>query len=165
MLRYRYRLLEWLFIFNSIAINTSSQEYDSIVNLNAKRTKHIFSVSAGIQHGFIFAHSRAVQNTKGANPTGVEVIFGWQRNDRQTWDLCNCFPKKGLLLAYYDYDVKLLGKSFSAAYYLEPFYKLSNRSFFFSKAWLDFPISPILLTLFVILQTNLTARRSELICL
>ncbi|HEY5967110.1 MAG TPA: acyloxyacyl hydrolase [Chitinophagaceae bacterium] len=84
----------------------------------------------GIQHGFIFAHSRAVQNTKGANPTGIELSFGWQRNDTVTWDLCNCFPKKGLLLFYYDYDVRILGKSFGAAYFLEPVYKVGSKTFF-----------------------------------
>jgi len=130
MLRYRYRLAVWLIIFKLLAIEIFPQSADTTVHPDSKKDKHVFSIGAGIHHGFIFAHSRAVQNTKGAHPTGIELIFGWQRNDRQTWDLCNCFPKKGLLLAYYDFDVKLLGKSFSAAYYLEPFYKLTNKSFF-----------------------------------
>lgn len=130
MLRYCYRLLEWLVIFNLNTVNVLAQRDSTSTNFNSEKAQHIFSIGVGVQHGFIFAHSRAVQNTKGANPTGIELILGWQRNDSETWDLCNCFPKKGLLLAYYDYDVKILGKSFNAAYFLEPFYKVSNRSFF-----------------------------------
>jgi hypothetical protein len=84
----------------------------------------------GTQHGFIFAHSEAVENTKGSNPTGIEGILSWQRNDSATWSLCNCFPRKGLLLAYYDYDNKVLGKSITGAYFLEPTYRLSKGSFF-----------------------------------
>jgi len=130
MLQYYYRLLSRLLIITLITIKVSAQGNDSIASPHSKKAVHIFSLGTGVQHGFIFAHSRAVQNTKGATPTGIEFIFGWQRNDTQTWNLCNCFPKKGLLLAYYDYDVKILGKSFNAGYFLEPFYKLGNKTFF-----------------------------------
>lgn len=94
------------------------------------KLKSIFSIGAGVQHGFVFAHSPEVENTKGARPTGVEVWFGWQRNDRSIWDLCNCFPRKGLLLAWYDYGNSILGKSYTAAYFLEPVYRFSRNSFF-----------------------------------
>ncbi|MFN2457531.1 MAG: acyloxyacyl hydrolase [Chitinophagaceae bacterium] len=98
------------------------------------KLKNMFSVGAGVQHGFIFAHSQDVQNTKGSNPTGVEVILSWQRNDPSTWALCNCFPRQGLSLAYYDYDNAILGKSMTASYFVEPAYKLSNKIFFSFKA-------------------------------
>ena len=119
-----------LLIINLVTVNVFAQENDSLAVSNSKNATNIFSIGLGIQHGFIFAHSRAVQNTKGANPTGIELSLGWQRNDTQTWDLCNCFPKKGLLLVFYDYDVRLLGKSFGTAYFLEPVYKLGNKTFF-----------------------------------
>lgn len=90
----------------------------------------MLSIGAGLQHGFIFAHSPTVENTKGANPTGLELILGWQRNDGPIWNLCNCFPRKGLLLAFYDYDTRILGKSVTAAYFLEPAYLLSNKLLF-----------------------------------
>ena len=125
-----YKLFLGLFIIHLIAINAYTQVNDTVGIAASKRTGNIFSVGVGVQHGFIFAHSRAVQNTKGANPTGIELNFGWQRNDSETWKLCNCFPKRGLLLAYYDYDVRILGKSFSAAYFLEPSYKVGNKTFF-----------------------------------
>ena len=94
------------------------------------KAEEVFSAGLGVQHGFIFAHSEAVQNTKGARPTGVEAILSWQRTDSIPWNLCNCYPRKGLLLSYYNYDTKILGKSLTAAYFLEPVYKLSDRTFF-----------------------------------
>ena len=130
MLHYYYRLMRRLLIINLVTVNVFAQENDSLAVSISKKATNIFSIGLGIQHGFIFAHSRAVQNTKGANPTGIELSLGWQRNDTQTWDLCNCFPKKGLLLVFYDYDVRLLGKSFGTAYFLEPVYKLGNKTFF-----------------------------------
>jgi hypothetical protein len=100
---------------------------------NVKRLykeKSLFSIGVGHQRGFIFAHSQAVQNTKGSHPKGLELMLSWQRNDAAVWDLCNCYPRKGILLAYYDYDNAILGNSFSAAYFLEPTYRLGKNLFF-----------------------------------
>ena len=104
---------------------------DSILQREANPgSVNIFSTGVGIQHGFIFAHSPTVENTKGSRPTGVEMIFSWQRNDATVWDVCNCFPRKGLLLSYFDYDNKVLGKSITAAFFLEPAYRLGKNTFF-----------------------------------
>lgn len=100
------------------------------VTVTKSKEKSLFSFGMGIQHGFIFAHTEEVQNTKGARPTGIEAILGWQRNDAAIFDLCHCYPRQGLLLAYYDYDVTLLGKSATAAYFLEPTYRISDRVLF-----------------------------------
>ncbi|WMN10837.1 acyloxyacyl hydrolase [Marivirga salinae] len=97
------------------------------------KQKPFFSIGIGMQHGFIFAHSVDVQNTSGARPTGIETIFSWQRNDSTSFALCHCYPRQGLLLSYYDYDVELLGKSVTAAYFLEPTYKISKRLLFSMK--------------------------------
>lgn len=113
--------------FQAIAQNDSIAV---LTKVNGKQPLMI-SYGTGIQHGFIFAHSPAVENTKGARPTGVELTIGWQRNDAPIWNLCNCFPRKGVLLAYYDYGTSILGKGFTAAYFLEPSYRI-NRQLFFS---------------------------------
>lgn len=125
-----YRFLLQLFFIKIIAFNATAQDNDSNAVNNLKKRESIFSVGSGVQHGFIFAHSEAVENTKGARPTGIEFSFGWQRNDDVAWDLCNCFPKKGLVLSYNDYDAKVLGTSFNASYFLEPMYKLGKKTFF-----------------------------------
>jgi hypothetical protein len=118
-------------IITSIGISNAGAQTDSFNITQGRHLKNIFSTTIGIQHGFIFAHSPEVENTKGSHPTGLELILGWQKNDATVWDLCNCFPRKGLLLAYYDYDNVILGKSFTAAYFLEPVYKL-HRNIYFS---------------------------------
>lgn len=98
------------------------------------RQSSLFSIGAGLQKGFIFAHSPEVENTKGARPTGIEVIFSWQRNDKSTWDLCNCYPRKGILIAYYDYDRPVLGKGVAGAFFLEPSYRINRNTFFSFRA-------------------------------
>jgi hypothetical protein len=91
------------------------------------KLKPIFSIGAGLQHGFIFAHSPGVQNTKGARPTGAELIFSWQRNDPAIWNLCNCYPRQGLLINYYNYDTEILGSALTAAFFLEPLFRISKK--------------------------------------
>lgn len=105
-----------------------SQEQGS-ANEEPSRQPPLFSIGAGVQHGFIFAHSPQVENTRGARPTGVELIISWQQNDKNTWDLCNCFPRKGLLLSYYDFDRQVLGKGGAAAFFLEPVYRIRPRTY------------------------------------
>jgi len=120
----------WVIIPAFLASTPAIAQTDSTAaKVITKKQKPLFSVGLGIQHGFIFAHSVEVQNTRGARPTGLEAILAWQRNDPATFALCNCYPRQGLLLAYYDYDVSLLGKSATAAYFLEPTYRLGDRVF------------------------------------
>jgi len=113
----------WLICFSSSILHAQVDSSKEIRNDQ-------FSIGLGIHKGFIFAHSQAVQNTKGSHPTGIEGILSWQRVDSAVWSLCNCFPRKGLILAYYDYDNNILGKSVTAAYFLEPVYRLSNKAAF-----------------------------------
>lgn len=91
--------------------------------------KRIASYQLSAHTGFIFAHSSDVLNTSGARPKGVELSFTWQKNDEATWNLCNCFPQHGFILAYYDFDNQVLGKGLKAAYTLEPWYKINNSNY------------------------------------
>lgn len=126
---YRYGLC-WLFLLLLAPPGGMAQQDTGKQPLSGRQKNSIFSIGLGAQHGFIFAHSAAVENTKGSHPTGVELALSWQRNDAAMWNLCNCYPRKGLLLAYYDYDNAVLGKSYTAAYFLEPAYRLGRGAFF-----------------------------------
>ena len=85
---------------------------------------------AGYHTGFIFAHSEEVQNTSGATPRGIELVWARQRNDPAVWNLCGCSPIQGLQFSFYDYDTPILGQSWGLAYLLEPTYRLSKKSSF-----------------------------------
>lgn len=118
-------------VFITCAISTGIAQVDSAAaTVDTSKQKALFSIGLGVQHGSVFAHSVDVQNTRGARPTGIEAIFSWQRNDSASFALCHCYPRQGLLLAFYNYDVGLLGKSGSAAYFLEPAYRIGNRVLF-----------------------------------
>src|SRR5687767_9973516 len=123
-----------VFVLSSIT-HICVAQYDSLtISTAGKKQKNILSIGMGTQYGFIFAHSPEVENTKGARPFGLEFNLSWQKNDAATWNLCNCFPRKGIMLAYYNYDNAILGKSYTAAYFLEPVYRLRKNTFFSFKS-------------------------------
>jgi len=119
-----------IFILQACLFHVFAQPDTLAINSNNQKLPGLLSVGVGIQHGFIFPHSKDVQNTKGARPTGIEFNLNWQSNDAPTWELCHCFPRQGLLLSLYNYDIAILGKSISAAYLLEPTYRITNNTFF-----------------------------------
>ncbi len=128
--RYKHSLLSLGFVLTIITHTCIAQYAPSTIISTRNKQKNIFSIGLGAQYGFIFAHSPEVENTKGARPAGLELNFSWQNYDAATWNLCNCFPRKGILLAWYDYNTAILGKSYSAAYFLEPVYRLRKNTFF-----------------------------------
>lgn len=89
--------------------------------------KPVVGIEAGFHKGFIFAHSKDVQNTDGSYPWGIEIsLFRHQRN-KQVWDLCRCYPKSGLNAQYFNYDNRILGHSLNLNTFLEPYFNTGNR--------------------------------------
>jgi hypothetical protein len=83
--------------------------------------------SVGMHYGSIFAHSEEVQNTAGANPIGVELSYTWQRRDKGVVDLCNCYPRQGIVASYFNFDNEILGQGVMAGWMLEPTYRLGKK--------------------------------------
>lgn len=78
--------------------------------------------------GFILPHSIYTKNTKGARPFGFETDISRLDTSQQIYNTYRCFPRSGITINYADMDYGFLGKSFSAAYFLEPNFRLNNRT-------------------------------------
>lgn len=90
-------------------------------------------IHAGVRahYGFIFAHSRDVSNLANSYPSGIEINVSKRLTSQKTWDQCHCYPHTGLIVSYFDYNNKIVGRSVTAAPYLEPVFKI-NRSIHFT---------------------------------
>jgi len=84
-------------------------------------------------YGFIFAHSEAVQNTKGSYPFGTEIYWTKFKTDSLSFNICNCSPRNNLSIVYFDYDKQILGKGISLTYSIEPSFYIFNKTFFLLK--------------------------------
>lgn len=110
-----------LIIFIAVSANVSAQKKE------ISDSMHQLVLAARYHSGFIFAHNIHVENTKGIKPEGFEFEYAHLRTDSATQAKFKCFPRSGFNFTYIDFNSRLLGKSYSACYFLEPNYKLGNR--------------------------------------
>ena len=123
---YRYSLLLLLYL----VFSNCSPAQELIPDSTSSPTK-VFTMGASINTGFVIVHTKDVAFTKGSRPLGLELSATWQRNDSESVNICNCYPKKGVVVNYYNMGNEHLGKIISAAFLLEPVYKI-NRDLLFS---------------------------------
>ncbi|HWB24832.1 MAG TPA: acyloxyacyl hydrolase [Chitinophagaceae bacterium] len=84
-----------------------------------------------LHYGVIYAHTKYVENTAGAHPRGFEFEISKQHIDKPLWENYRCYPRMGLILSYFDFNTRILGKTYSAAYFIEPDYRVSKNCSFF----------------------------------
>lgn len=119
-MQYKLLLFAILIQIPSVAISQSSGG-DSI------HPPYIFQTGLGFHYGFIFAHNKLVQNTKGSNPRGIEADLSRRLINNKSWNDCRCYPRNGLVISYFDFDTRVLGKAISAGAYIEPFFFPHHR--------------------------------------
>ena len=83
-----------------------------------------------LHYGFIFVHSYHVENVRGGRPRGFELEYSKQFTDSNTFKKYHCYPRTGWSFTYTDYDKSFLGSSWSASYFVEPQFRLSNKANF-----------------------------------
>lgn len=83
-------------------------------------------IGARYHSGFIFAHNIHVKNTKGVKPEGLEFEYAHLKTDSATLTKFKCYPNLGVSFTYVDFNSRLLGKSYSASYFIEPNYRIGN---------------------------------------
>ena len=80
------------------------------------------TVGLALHSGLMYTRSSDVENTKGRIPYAVQLEWNKQLLDDKTWDLCNCYPRTGVILQYFNYNDPALGSSFNALAYIEPYW-------------------------------------------
>jgi hypothetical protein len=89
-------------------------------------------LSARAHLGFVIVHSRDVRSVKDSYPRGLELDIGIHKTSDRVWESCNCYPKSGIALGFWDFDnAAVLGYGVTAMYYLQPVFR-ADRRFSFS---------------------------------
>ena len=55
-------------------------------------------------YGFLIKHSESLREIDNAFPFGIGLDWSKQLITRKAWDFCNCFPRMGVNLTYWNYD-------------------------------------------------------------
>lgn len=89
------------------------------------RTRVVLGVRG--HYGALLIHSRALANLKQTHPGGVELDFAQQYVDQKAWDFCNCYPRVGGALSFWDFGHRVLGRGVTAVAYVEPVFLTQHR--------------------------------------
>lgn|GEM_PF-291148 len=79
---------------------------------------------ANYLYGFIFVHTKKVEDTRGANPRGFELEYSKLLTDEATYQRWGLYARSGWKLSFFDYNTPILGKSLSGSYFIEPIFKM-----------------------------------------
>ncbi|NNJ80957.1 MAG: acyloxyacyl hydrolase, partial [Flavobacteriaceae bacterium] len=86
-------------------------------------------------YAFLLKHTESLREIDDANPIAVRLDWSKHLITRKSWDFCNCFPRVGVSLAYWNWDnPDVLGSGISALGYLEPYMVTHKRTNFFFRA-------------------------------
>jgi Lipid A 3-O-deacylase (PagL) len=77
--------------------------------------------------GSLLIHSQALSNLRRTYPWGLEADLARQYVDQKAWDFCNCYPRVGGALTFWDYGHRILGKGLTAVAYVEPVFLTRHR--------------------------------------
>lgn len=85
-------------------------------------------IGLSLDYGYILQHTPSLEEIGDAYPRGISVDWSKFLLRKEAWDFCNCFPKLGLELSYWDFDKDdILGHGVTALGYAEPYFRTQKR--------------------------------------
>ncbi|MEO0628705.1 MAG: acyloxyacyl hydrolase [Bacteroidota bacterium] len=109
-----------------LAVPVQAQEYPDFIDIKPT------VLGLSVDYGFLIKHSENLRELKDAYPYAIR--FSWSKHlvTKKAWDFCNCFPRVGLSLAYWNFDnPNILGGGFVPMGYLEPYFNTRHKVNFF----------------------------------
>jgi len=94
-------------------------------------------LGVNMDYGHILKHTPSLKAIDDAYPVGISVEWSKLLLTKSAWDICNCFPRLGVDLAYWNFDnTDVLGHGALMTGFLEPYFGTKNRTNFFVRAGL-----------------------------
>ena len=99
----------------------------SAAQIDSNQSKHEKVAGLRLHAGTIVIHTPSVKNVSGARPFGAELDFSKIDIDSSSYMKCNCYPRYGITLSYFDFDNVILGHGIMVSYFIEPSYWISRK--------------------------------------
>jgi hypothetical protein len=116
---------KYLYIWILSMALCSSVAAQSLTESDSIRTRLVVGLRA--HYGFVLIHSYALDPVRHTFPWGTELDLGKQLVSKRAWDFCNCYPRVGAALTFWDYGSDILGYGGTAMGYVEPIYLTRHR--------------------------------------
>lgn len=80
-------------------------------------------------YGYILKHAPSLRQIDDAFPLSIGVDWSKHLITKKSWDFCNCFPRVGVSLEYWNWDnPEVLGFGVLPVGYVEPYFRTQNRT-------------------------------------
>ncbi|MEL6831962.1 MAG: acyloxyacyl hydrolase [Bacteroidota bacterium] len=96
--------------------------------LMLKESKPVI-LGISFDYGFLIKHSESLREIDDAYPFAVRLDWSKHLLTQRAWNFCNCFPRVGMSLAYWNWDnPEVLGSGILPMAYLEPYFMTQRRT-------------------------------------
>lgn len=111
----------WSFIATSQTDSTFVESRPTVLGLS-------------FDYGFLLKHSENLKQLEDAYPWAIRVDWSKHLLTANAWDFCNCFPRVGVSLEYWNWDKPdILGHGITAMGYVEPYFRTQKRLNIFAR--------------------------------
>ncbi len=89
-----------------------------------------YSIGLKLHYGKILPHAKDLWRFGIYNPYGVQIDFGWFRDETKSWDQCNCYAKIGFSFIWFNFGYsEVLGNAYNPMFYYEPLLTYKRKLF------------------------------------
>jgi opacity protein-like surface antigen len=86
-------------------------------------------VGVNLDYGYLLKHTPSLRQIDDAYPSAITLDWSKLLLTQNAWDFCNCFPRVGIDLAYWNWDnPDVLGNGILAMGYVEPYFRTQKRT-------------------------------------
>jgi hypothetical protein len=119
-------ILNCSLVYSQELVNQSVDDDSTQVFTSEKSSINL--IGGSFLYGYMIPHAKEVLPVRGLNPRGHELIYNWHLNNDDVWNDCECYPRFGLFLSYYDFDLEeLLGHGLAAGLMFTYFFGLPSE--------------------------------------
>ncbi|TXD84368.1 acyloxyacyl hydrolase [Subsaximicrobium wynnwilliamsii] len=111
-----------LYLFVSISL------YSQTDSLRIEESRPTF-IGVNLDYGFLIRHTESLRDMDNSHPSALSVDLSKLLLTQEAWDFCNCFPKLGVNLSYWNWDnPDVLGNGVLAMGYVEPYFRTQKKT-------------------------------------
>jgi hypothetical protein len=90
--------------------------------------KKVTVLGVNLDYGFLIKHTPTLEEIPDAYPSGISVSWSKFILTKNAWEFCNCFPRFGVDLGYWNWDnPDVLGHGILSMGFVEPYFMTQNR--------------------------------------
>jgi len=86
-------------------------------------------LGVSFDYGYILKHAPSLRQIDDSYPLAIRLDWSKQLITQKSWDFCNCFPRVGVSVAYWNFDnPDVLGSGIIPLGYVEPYFRTHKRT-------------------------------------